>query len=178
MAGALSVVHTLVPYVAERIQLADTALTARYDRRESFEHLERWLHECHQNAQNENIEIMVVGMKCDLSTRCVSALTRTTLRLCGRAPWDSADVAPCGRSERQVTEDEGRAWAHAHGLYFIEASAKTAVNVEQAFSQTAATILANFDYVNHQVRKGSGVARISLEQQQTRSAAKSDCCSL
>lgn len=33
--------------------------------------------------------------------------------------------------ERQVTEEEGREWAQAHGLYFIEASAKTAQNVEQ-----------------------------------------------
>jgi hypothetical protein len=35
------------------------------------------------------------------------------------------------RRDREVTEAEGREWAQAHGLYFIEASAKTAVNVEQ-----------------------------------------------
>ncbi|TYZ67765.1 hypothetical protein PybrP1_009864 [[Pythium] brassicae (nom. inval.)] len=129
---------------------ADGALLV-YDigRRESFEHLGRWLHECHQNSQNESIEIMVVGMKCDLSHR-----------------------------DRQVSEEEGREWAEAHGLYFIEASAKTAQNVEQAFSQTAATILANFDYVNHQMRKGSAASRITLdEQQRAADATKSECCS-
>lgn len=111
-------------------------------------------------------------------------------------------------SERQVTEEEGREWAEANGLYFIEASAKTAQNVEQvrtgrkklvllhccsirltnalllalahpqAFSRTAATILANFDYVNHQMRKGS--SRITLDEQQRAAAAaatKSECCS-
>lgn len=41
-----------------------------------------------------------------------------------------------------MTEAEGREWAQAHGLYFIEASAKTAVNVEQvgvALHQPTAT---------------------------------------
>lgn len=50
---------------------------------------------------------------------------------------------------------------------------------EQAFSLTAATILANFDYENHQVRKGSSASRISLEEQRLseRNAGKSECCS-
>lgn len=96
---------------------ADGALLV-YDigRRESFEHLARWLQECQQNCQNDNIEIMVVGMKSDISER-----------------------------ERQVPEAEGRAWAKVHGLYFIEASAKTASNVEQVFAHTAASILRSFD---------------------------------
>lgn len=38
-------------------------------RRESFEHLGRWLNECYQNCHNDDIEIMVVGMKCDLAAR-------------------------------------------------------------------------------------------------------------
>jgi GTPase SAR1 family protein len=41
-------------------------------RRESFEHLGRWLHECYQNCHNDEIEIMVVGMKCDLPARSVA----------------------------------------------------------------------------------------------------------
>lgn len=51
---------------------------------------------------------------------------------------------------------------------------------EQAFSLTAATILANFDYENHQVRKGSSASRISLEEQHRlseRNAGKPECCS-
>lgn len=52
---------------------ADGALLV-YDigRRESFEHLSRWLQECRQNCQNEHVEIMVVGMKSDLQDRCVA----------------------------------------------------------------------------------------------------------
>ncbi|RLN87576.1 hypothetical protein BBJ28_00005875 [Nothophytophthora sp. Chile5] len=128
---------------------ADGALLV-YDvsRRESFEHLGRWLQECHQNCHNDEVEIMVVGMKCDVQAR-----------------------------DREVTEDEGREWAAAHGLYFIEASAKTALNVEQAFAQTATTILRNFDYSSHQVRKTSSGSRVSIEAAAAdHSRPKSECC--
>ncbi|CAI5730755.1 unnamed protein product [Hyaloperonospora brassicae] len=131
---------------------ADGALLV-YDvsRRASFEHLSRWLHECRQNCHNDEVEILVVGMKCDVS-----------------------DAA------REVPEEEGRAWAAAHGLVFIEASAKTALNVEQAFALTATTILQNYDYSSHKVRRTSGAsAAVSVDaataaEQQT--PATSGCC--
>ncbi|DAZ92561.1 TPA: hypothetical protein N0F65_012791, partial [Lagenidium giganteum] len=129
---------------------ADGALLV-YDisRRESFEHLGRWLQECNQNCQNDNIEIMVVGMKADVSEK-----------------------------ERQVTEEEGREWARAHGLYFIEASAKTAQNVEQVFSLTAQTILRNFDFVNQEMRKPSGSGHVYLtDDGSENSRGKTECCS-
>ncbi|KAG7387690.1 Ras- protein RABB1c [Phytophthora pseudosyringae] len=127
---------------------ADGALLV-YDvsRRESFEHLGRWLQECHQNCHNDEVEIMVVGMKCDVP-----------------------------EGEREVTEEEGRSWSAAHGLYFIEASAKTALNVEQAFALTATTILRNFDYSNHQMRKTSGASRVSVDAAVDRTQTKSECC--
>ncbi|TMW67270.1 hypothetical protein Poli38472_012386 [Pythium oligandrum] len=137
---------------------ADGALLV-YDigRRESFEHLPRWLHECRQNCQNEQIEIMVVGMKTDIHDR-----------------------------ERQVTEAEGRAWAEYNGLFFIEASAKTATNVEQAFSQTAISILRNFD--SQQMQQQLRASYSSPREKQARAkfvldgnanlpiGSKPDCC--
>lgn len=42
--------------------------------------------------------------------------------------------------ERQVTEEEGAQFARENGLLFLEASAKTALNVEQAFLQSAQQI--------------------------------------
>ncbi|KAJ4458442.1 putative Ras-related protein Rab-2B [Paratrimastix pyriformis] len=42
---------------------------------------------------------------------------------------------------RQVSYEEGEAFAKQHNLIFIETSAKTAENVEKAFTEVAATIL-------------------------------------
>jgi len=46
---------------------------------------------------------------------------------------------------RQVTFDEGKAFADANGLIFMETSAKTAFNVEQAFINTAEKIHQNIE---------------------------------
>nr|CAD1825333.1 unnamed protein product [Ananas comosus var. bracteatus] len=59
---------------------------------------------------NANMTIMLIGNKCDLAHR------------------------------RAVSTEEGEQFAKDHGLIFMEASAKTAQNVEEAFIKTAATI--------------------------------------
>lgn len=38
---------------------------------------------------------------------------------------------------REVTKEEGEAFAREHGMIFMETSAKTAANVEEAFISTA-----------------------------------------
>ncbi|OQR92075.1 Rab2 family GTPase [Achlya hypogyna] len=112
-------------------------------KRDSFLHLPRWLQECQQNCMNSGIEVMVVGMKADL-------------------PDDL----------RQVSFDEAQDWATRHGLHFIEASAKTAMNVESVFVQTATTILRNFDANS----AASPVAKISLDTKVEPIKAPSECC--
>ncbi|CAN6729295.1 unnamed protein product [Malus baccata var. baccata] len=57
--------------------------------------------------------IMLIGNKCDLSHR------------------------------RAVSKEEGEQFAKENGLLFLEASARTAQNVEEAFIKTAAKILQN-----------------------------------
>ncbi|XP_025687748.2 ras-related protein RABB1b isoform X3 [Arachis hypogaea] len=62
---------------------------------------------------NPNMTIMLIGNKCDLSHR------------------------------RAVSKEEGEQFAKENGLLFLEASARTAQNVEEAFIKTATKILQN-----------------------------------
>ncbi|XP_064937545.1 ras-related protein RABB1c-like [Musa acuminata AAA Group] len=62
-----------------------------------------------------NVTIMLIGNKCDLARR------------------------------RAVGTEEGEQFAEDHGLYFMETSAKTAQNVEEAFINTAAAIRENIE---------------------------------
>lgn len=78
-------------------------------RRDTFQHLSRWLEEAKQHAQ-PNMVILLIGNKNDLEHR------------------------------RAVSTEEGKAFADANGLLFLETSAKTAYNVEQAFLKTAEEI--------------------------------------
>jgi len=102
-------------------------------RRETFDHLTRWLEEARQNA-NANMVVMLIGNKIDLEAR------------------------------RVVSFEEGQKFAQEHGLIFLETSAKTAHNVEEAFVATAAAIYENilsgvYDITNeaHGVKVGAGM---------------------
>lgn len=78
-------------------------------RRESFNHLSRWLEEARQNG-NPSMTVMLIGNKTDLEHR------------------------------RAVSTKEGEIFAQENGLVFMETSAKTSANVENAFIKTAESI--------------------------------------
>merc|ERR1712138_367774 len=76
-------------------------------RRESFDHLGRWLQEARQNAANPDLVLMLVGNKADLE------------------------------SKRQISRAEGKAFADLHGMLFVELSAKNEKLVESVFVESA-----------------------------------------
>lgn len=83
---------------------------------------------------NQSMVIMLIGNKSDLDHR------------------------------RQVSKEEGEKFAKEHGLIFLETSAKTAANVEEAFINTAQKIYenissGNMDVTNetHGIKVGMGV---------------------
>ncbi|KAM0833890.1 hypothetical protein ACQ4PT_063981 [Festuca glaucescens] len=80
-------------------------------RRETFSHLGSWLEEVRQGSDgNNNVTIMLVGNKTDLSHK------------------------------RVVSTEEGEQFARDNGLVFIETSAKTRHNVDQAFFETSSMV--------------------------------------
>lgn len=95
---------------------------------------------------NPNMTIMLIGNKSDLEHR------------------------------RAVSTKEGEAFAKEHGLIFIETSAKTAANVEQAFIQTAHAIYGSIkDGLCDPYREGNGV-KLGVQPSNKPNRASGGCC--
>lgn len=97
-------------------------------RRETFNHLTTWLEDARQHS-NSNMVIMLIGNKRWVSF--FSAHTGVDLMFSIFSDLDS---------RREVKKEEGEAFAREHGLVFMETSARTAANVEEAFINTAKEI--------------------------------------
>jgi len=78
---------------------------------------------------NENMTIMLIGNKCDLEHR------------------------------RQVSIEEGKKFAEENGLMFLETSAKTAHNVEEAFVKPAQQIIKKYNVVSMMYRMNNMVLK-------------------
>ncbi|PON64351.1 Small GTP-binding domain containing protein [Parasponia andersonii] len=103
---------------------------------------------------NPNMTIILIGNKCDLAHR------------------------------RAVGKEEGEQFAKENGLLFLEASARTAQNVEEAFIKTAAKILQNIQEGVIDVSNESSGIRPGYDRQQGLSgtrdgtvAPRGACCS-
>jgi Ras-related protein Rab-2A len=104
-------------------------------RRETFNHLTKWLEEARQNA-NPSMVIMLIGNKSDLDHR------------------------------RAVSKEEGEQFAKEHGLIFLETSAKTAANVEEAFINTAQKIYENIQSGLYDVTNEAHGIKVGIDANQ------------
>ena len=84
-------------------------------RRPTFDSLNAWLSEVHGKAP-ENVPILLVGNKCD-----------------------------CGDGMRAVSQSEGEQWAVAHGMQYIETSAKNNIRINNAFVTLVAAAVGRSD---------------------------------
>jgi len=107
---------------------------------------------------NENMTIMLIGNKCDLEHR------------------------------RQVSPDEGKKFADENGLMFLETSAKTAHNVEEAFLKPAQEIYSKIQKGIYDVSNEQYGIKVGIASQSSANAAivnpagnkqkSSSCCSI
>ncbi len=66
-------------------------------------------------------------------------------------------------ARRQVSAAEGEKFAADHGLIFLETSAKTAANVEEAFVRTAAKIHDNIAKNLYDIRSDSSGIKLGVQ---------------
>ncbi|XP_003576660.1 ras-related protein Rab-2-A [Brachypodium distachyon] len=119
-------------------------------RRETFSHLTSWLEEMRQLADgNNNITIVLVGNKLDLEQR------------------------------RAVSTEEGEQFAKENGLAFIETSARTRHNVDEAFVKTASAVYHKIqeDAIDMSKCTGAKVGDVLLLHGDTLSSQAASCCS-
>lgn len=83
-------------------------------RRASFSAIGSWLRELREHCDAPSVRVLLVGNKCDRP-----------------------------ESEREIGVDEARAFAALHGLEYLETSARSGHNVEEAFKGVAHSVLAD-----------------------------------
>jgi Ras-related protein Rab-2A len=86
-------------------------------RRESFENLSKWLYEVKSHS-HEKVEIVLIGNKSDLSSKYLQFLFR-----------------------REISFEEGEAFAKKNGFEFFETSAQSGDKVEDVFRMLATRIV-------------------------------------
>ncbi len=123
-------------------------------RRDTFNHLTQWLKEARQNSSHKDMVIMLIGNKSDLEHR------------------------------RQVSKEEGKEFAQKNNLIFLETSAKTAANVNEAFCATARQIYkkienGTYDTTNEAYGIKVGLSNKNVYDHQdgkSRAESKGGCC--
>eukprot|EP00898_Chlorokybus_atmophyticus_P007239 jgi/Chlat1/7516/Chrsp61S07008 len=114
----------------------------------SFNNIRNWIRNIEQHASDGVVKVLV-GNKCDMD-----------------------------ESKRAVPTARGQALADEFGIPFFETSAKSGLNVEQAFFNIARTIKARLlENQDHAKQSASTGQKVGLTQQKKTSKDKSSCCS-
>lgn len=112
--------------------------------RRSFENARNWLADVREHA-DPHVSCILVGNKVDLCED-PPAYTATSTDAASTSPPKTSHVksksAAAKGKAREVTYEEAELWAKEEGLMFVEASAKSGLNVEQAFVDASRDILA------------------------------------
>ncbi|TIA80947.1 hypothetical protein E3P98_02380 [Wallemia ichthyophaga] len=113
--------------------------------RRSFENLDMWLDDIRRNA-DENLTVLVVANKTDIDM-----------------------------NQREVSVEEGEKWSEQRELQFLEVSAKSGQDVDQAFDKSAKAILAKLNHGAFKPRGSSSTSQgvLSLDQFTNKT---SGCC--
>ena len=57
-------------------------------------------------------------------------------------------------ARREVSKDEAKAFAEQHGLYFVETSARTGINVEEAFTMVTQEVYSRIKSGEYKIEDG------------------------
>ena len=77
----------------------------------SFDNLAKWLQNVEDNTNHEEVEKMILGNRSEMEDK------------------------------RVITKEKGQVFAEMHGIRFLETSAKTKLNIDQAFEQLTQALL-------------------------------------
>jgi len=152
--------------------------------RDSFEHIQTWLADVRKHA-DPHVSCILVGNKVDLCEDTTpSAASGTSLTSSSppnistiKSTKSTISSSKVKRKAREVSYAEAELWAKQEGMLFVEASAKSGLNVEQAFVDASRDILDKitkgvFDDNRSPGVKQSQPANLALDS----GAIKSTCC--
>ncbi|KAF0682776.1 Aste57867_25075 [Aphanomyces stellatus] len=111
----------------------------------SFQNVRNWMRQIQQHA-SPNVNKILIGNKCDVDP-----------------------------SERAVTKEQGEALANEYGVQFFETSAKSNLNVEEAFRSIAVDVQKRLAECESDRSDVANQTRIKLDEQNSR-AASEGCC--